>query len=105
LSPWTLGDSAYGSKDQYPYGLPMLKSPPIMGEARHYLGVYWSYTPVEGTRTSRDAKSDCREGGVPLGKPRRRVHFHHGRGRKSKSGGEKNPLRFAKRFSISVVAK
>ena len=76
----------------------MLKSPPIMGEAIHFLGVYYSYTAAEGTRASRDAKSEYWEGGA-LGKPRRRVRFRHGRGRKS------NPLRFAEQFSISVVGK
>ena len=85
--------------------LPMLKNPPIMGEARHFLGVYYSYTVAEGTRASRDAKSEYWEGEGPLGKPRRRVRFRHGRGRKSKSGGEKNPLRFAKRFSPWVILK
>ena len=88
-----------------PSDLPMLKSPPIMGEARHFLGVYYSDSAAEGTRASRDAKSEYWEGEGPLGKPRRRVRFRHGRGRKSKSGGEKNPLRFAERFSISVIEK
>ena len=82
-----------------PSDLPMLKYPPIMGEARHFLGVYYSNTATEGTRASRDAKSEYWEGEGPLGKPRRRVRFRHGRGRKS------NPLRFAERFSISVIEK
>ena len=55
------------------FDLPMLKSPPIMGEVRHFLGVYYSYTAAEGTRASRDAKSEYWEGEGPLGKPRRRV--------------------------------
>jgi len=42
----------------------MLKSPPIMGEARHLTGLYDSYTATEGTQASRDAKSDYREGGA-----------------------------------------
>ena len=45
----------------------MLKSPPIMGEARHLTGLYDSYTATEGTRASRDAKSDYREGGCRWG--------------------------------------
>ena len=84
--------------------LPMLKSPPIMGEARIVLGVYYSNTAAEGTRASRDAKSKYWEGGA-LGKPRRWVCFRHGWGRKSKSGGEKDPFRFAERFSILVDEK
>ena len=72
-----------------PSDLPMLKSPPIMGEARHFLGVYYSNTAAEGTRASRDAKSEYWEGEGPLGKPRRRVRFRHGRGHKSKSGEER----------------
>ena len=34
-----------------------------MGEARHFLGVYYSNTAVEGTRASRDAESQYWEGG------------------------------------------
>ena len=45
-----------------PSDLPMLKSPPIMGEARHFWGVYYSYTATEGTCASRDAKSEYWEG-------------------------------------------
>ena len=47
-----------------PSDLPMLKSPPIMGEARHFLDVYYSNTAAEGTRASRDAKSEYWEGGA-----------------------------------------
>ena len=46
-----------------PFDLPMLKSPPIMGEARHFWGVYYSYTAAEGTVASLDAKSEYWEGG------------------------------------------
>ena len=50
-----------------------------MGEARSLKGIYYSYTPTEGTRASCDAKSYHREGA--RGQPRQRVRFHHGRGR------------------------
>ena len=42
----------------------MLKSPLIMGEARHLTGLYDLHTATEGTRASREAKSDYREGGA-----------------------------------------
>ena len=45
------------------------------------------YAPMEDTRAIRDAESNCREGGVVLGKALGRVRFHHRRGRKNKKNG------------------
>ena len=69
------------------------------------MGVYCSYTPIEGTRVIRDAKSNYRRGGSALRKARRWVRFRHGRGRKTKNGREENPLRFMKQVFPPIVAK
>ena len=58
LSLWTLGDVLWLDPRTNPSDQPMQKSPPIMGEERHLIGVYYSYTLTEGTQASRDVKSD-----------------------------------------------